>query len=224
MRRLGLAALLLAAALSTFALLPPVDSRSDGSGLTAAEGCTCHAPQASPFVTVTVVGLPERFEGGERYSLLVSITGAPPPLPVAQNQGGFALDASAGTLLVPDGAQEVRSSGATATHTEAGNDQRVWAVEWTAPAAGGGVTIVAASNAVNGDGVNDPLDLWGTVSVEITGNPARPEPRPSGGNVTPPEVNGSQAPPPEAMRTPLPGAALAAAGLSLAAASRRTRS
>lgn len=202
-------ALLLLTTVSAVALLSGVDGRSDGTQITAREGCTCHAAQPSDFATIELAGLPERYEGGKRYSLTVTVQAPVQPLPVAQNAGGFALEANAGRFEAPAGATDVQVTGAIASHAEAGNDQRTWKVDWIAPAQGGDVTFAAAANAVNGNGQSDPVDLWQRTEVSVSGSLA-PSAQPPGNATGNASGNSSSPPPPPPANTP--GAPLVAVG------------
>jgi hypothetical protein len=56
------------------------------------------------------------------------------------------------------------------THTEFGNDQRTWQVNWTAPADNTtDITFTAHGNAVNGDGSASSDDKWNKVVVTLDG-------------------------------------------------------
>jgi len=204
---------------ATLALVAGVESRSDGTGVLAREGCTCHAPSPSDFAAVRI-DAPTSFVGGARYTITVTVEAPLPRLPVAANLGGFALEVSAGELAVPEGALDVRASGALASHTSEGNDQRAWRVDWIAPLEGGEVTIVAAANAANGDGRSDALDLWNRAEVVVRGSPETPSQDPE----PPPSADEEESPvldePPPAQKTPLP-LFLALVALSLAASARR---
>lgn len=195
-------------------------ANSDGKFDAARTGCGpqagCHGVpgQASPLVTGRLDGLPEAYVPGQTYDLSVLVEGGPPVLPVAQNQGGFALEVSGGALAAADGAVQTRNS--TATHTEAGNDQRSWAVLWTAPLDGTDVTFAFSVNAVNGNTVQDPGDEWTMGSATLKASaPTTAAPSNATGNAT--------APPPPPARTPAPGPAELglASGLAVLSARRR---
>jgi hypothetical protein len=131
----------------------------------AKRGCTdfatgCHRAEADPAVMYSISGVPEKYEPGKTYTLHIALQGPPSE---GENQGGFALTASAGELSVPAGAKDVQVNNNEATHTADGNKKREWEVEWTAPEKGAGdVLFYGAVNAVNGNAVNDQEDRWNT--------------------------------------------------------------
>lgn len=194
---------------------------SSGKADSARSGCGdvgCHGipGQGSPLVRALLDGLPEEYTPGGRYNLTVSVADAPPILPAAQNAGGFALEASAGSMAAVDDAAQ--AADASATHTEAGNDQREWQVEWLAPPQPAGeVTFYLSANAVDGNGAADPGDQWASAMFMLPAGQAPPPPPPPG--------NATQEPTPPA-RTPGPagaevGLAVLAAVAVLAAQRRR---
>jgi hypothetical protein len=145
-----------------------VSARSDGIKGQSVAGCTCHSATASGDVTVTLSGEPTEYDPDTKYTLTITITGGPPA--TGSNHGGFNLKASAGTLAVPSGASDIQIDSGEATHTSAGNDQRSWNIDWTAPAEGAGdVTFTYAGNSVNGDGTNSG-DKWNKGSTTISEN------------------------------------------------------
>lgn len=152
-----------------------VGAFSDGRWDRAREGCGgqgCHIGMPDGDVTPEIDHLPEAYEPGRNYTLVVAIEGGRDPLPNADNAGGFNLLVSAGRLYAVNETVQVRAEGNTsgreATHTTAGNDQRSWEVAWVAPANGSEeVTIWLAVNAVNGNGFADALDQWNTASFTV---------------------------------------------------------
>ncbi|MBI4393942.1 MAG: hypothetical protein HY556_09130 [Euryarchaeota archaeon] len=189
-RALKVGVFLVAMSLSFFSIASDVAAHADGFGDRAALGCGgqgCHGLQPSTTIVATLEA-PGEYVAMQSYSLKVVIGGGLPTLPVQQNQGGFALASSAGSFHAPSGETSYRIQSGAATHTAAGNDQREWMVHWTAPARGtGDVTFRLSVNAVNGDGVPDPGDLWNmrTLTIkETTGAaPATPASE-TGGNPT----------------------------------------
>lgn len=151
----------------------PVTSYSGGAPSNAAEqGCTCHAPMPDSMVRVTVTGFPATYEPGSTYEVRLSIEGGPPVVSgVSVNQGGLAVQVSAGRLKPGTGTQV--DSGTFLTHTTQGNDQRAWTFSWEAPVGGNGnVTAHYAGNAVNGDADNGGgFDRWNKGRLEV-GTPA----------------------------------------------------
>lgn len=168
---------LLVAAVAGLVAVAPIGSVlafSEGRWDRAQEGCGvtgCHGPPSDQVTAV--LELPDNWTRGERYPINLSIEGALPSSPTAENRGGFNLEVDAGTLHVPDGSEAVQvgppnGSDRQATHTAQGNDRIAWTVEWEAPANGtGNVTVWLAVNAVNGNGLADPTDAWTTTEATI---------------------------------------------------------
>jgi hypothetical protein len=142
-----------------------VSARSNGMTGVSSSGCTCHGGSPSGDVAVSLSGYPTEYDPNTEYTLTITITGGPSPS--GSNQGGFNLDASAGTLAVPSGASDIQITSGEATHTSAGNDQRSWDIDWTSPGKGtGDVTFTFAGNSVDGDSTNSG-DKWnrGTITI-----------------------------------------------------------
>ncbi len=221
------AALLLVAGLLVILLLAASDvlvaGRKGGgempfnaaTGVNQAPGCLCHSATASPDVGYRVTGIPDLYSPGKAYPIIVSLTGGPPPVAGAA-QGGFALVVSGGRLATEgtdvkvetfaggDGKEtgpKFTGSDNAASHTEAGTEQRSWALTWTAPLEGD-VTFYIAVNAVNGNGLNDAGDQWQRVTAVARG--------PASGTVPKGEGFGPGLVPPWAWNS-----GLAAAGLSM---------
>ena len=127
------------------------------SGVSVGAGCNCHGAIASEDVIVHLDGLPDEFIAGETYLVNISFEGGPEAS--GENHGGFNLAASRGTFTVID--ESVQIMDAAATHSESGNDQRSWQVEWTAPSSdkvSSQFTLLV--NSVNGDGYATSEDKW----------------------------------------------------------------
>ena len=130
------------------------------------DGCSCHNLEADPGVTVTLAGLPVNYTSQQTYTLTVQITGGPPA--GGSNQGGFNLVVSAGTLTVLDERSQLFDNGLEATHTTAGNDQRNWSLNWTAPIEGTNyVDFSLVANSVDGSGSNDAADGWNQFTLRL---------------------------------------------------------
>jgi hypothetical protein len=143
-----------------------VSARPNGITNYSTAGCTCHNTSPSGDVTVSLTGNPTEYDPDTKYTLTITITGGPSP--TGSNHGGFDLKATAGTLAVPSGANDIQIIGGEATHTAAGNDQRTWNIDWTAPGGGtGDVTFTYAGNSVNGDGTSSG-DKWNKGSLVIS--------------------------------------------------------
>jgi hypothetical protein len=144
-------------------------------------GCTCHSGSATEGVVVILDGVPDNYAAGETLTLTITITGGPER--GAENYGGFNLDANAGTLAPFDNTSQLMDG--EMTHTEFGNDQRTWQVNWTAPADNTtDITFTAHGNAVNGDGSASSDDKWNKVVVTLAGE------TPEGGGTTDDETPG----------------------------------
>lgn len=170
--RAAMAAALLALALAA-AVGAPASSHSAGITGQTRNGCTCHNATESTAVTPAIGGLPAEYEPGRVYALTIAVDGGAPLEASAKAEGGFDLNASAGTLKVPKGIATVRVDPSTgeATHTLEGRAQRNWTIEWRAPGEGEGtVTFTLLVNTVNGDGVQGPPDQWGR--AVLTSEPA----------------------------------------------------
>jgi hypothetical protein len=142
-------------------------SNSAGAPQNAADtGCTCHNAQPDTGVTVAVDGFPESYEPGTTYDITITLSGGPMPVPaVSQNQGGFAMKVSAGTLLADDGITV--TGGTFATHSASTNNQRAWSLQWVAPERGT-VNVSVAANSVNGDGANaGGFDRWNRATLTV---------------------------------------------------------
>lgn len=141
-------------------------------------GCTpCHGALAGK-VRIDV-SLPKTYEPGKTYNATLTIVGAADPLPViAANHGGFAMEASAGTLEPSDA--KTKMVGKTLTHTDGGNDQRSWSFRWVAPKpAVGKVTFFFSGNGVNGNRGSDG-DEWNKGTFD-----SAPAPGPNATTTTP---------------------------------------
>lgn len=133
-------------------------SLSGGTALEDADvaGCHCHNLAPDPDVTLNLMGLPDRYDPGDTYDLVITVAGGPPIDELGLAAGGFMLSCSNGTFAVPDGSDQVQvfNNGQTASHTGVGNKVRQWRLVWRAPAAGTGDAVFHLSaNSVNGDGV-----------------------------------------------------------------------
>ncbi len=158
----------------------PADSVYDSATKKPGAGCTCHGGgSASATVTWRLVGLPTKYAPAKSYSITLAGSGGPEPLP-GQHQGGFAIQASVGTLTPLSGAGDVQSvtpaSGMSAlTHTADGNSQRQWSFTWTAPKDDAeDAFFYVGINLVDGSGAADAPDSWVTFQQVSEGNGAPP--------------------------------------------------
>ena len=156
-------------ALAGLMLMPALSADQDGiSGVAVDNGCVCHASAESGDTTVTVTGVPTTYEASTTYTLTLSVSGPDPTGDEAD--GGFNLRASKGTLAVPTDALDVQIEDEQATHTEGGNDQRRWQIDWTSPAdTNSRTTFTAYGNAVNGDGELSNADHWNVFTTTVEG-------------------------------------------------------
>ena len=165
-------ALLVMAVLLACALPPlPTGSavQSGGTGLEDSDraGCHCHNLAPDAVVTLNLMGVPERYEPGQVYDLIITVAGGPPYDELATASGGFMVSCTNGTFAVPEGSDQVQvfNNGQSASHTLAGNKFRQWRVPWRAPGDDvGDAVFYLAANSVNGDGVETgELDAYNSL-------------------------------------------------------------
>ena len=165
MLMLALVALLVGAS-----MVPNATSRSTGidsslSSSVAANGCTCHNADASSGVALNLTA-PANFTAGEAYTLTVTMESGVGT--DGENQGGFFLSTSQGSLASADDSTQLIDG--YLTHTVAGNDQRSWTVEWTAPADDTRIAdFTLYGNSVNGNGAPDSSDQWNRATFAVPG-------------------------------------------------------
>jgi hypothetical protein len=151
----------------------PESAESYSSGITGRTrtGCTCHNPQVTESVVPSIEGLPESYKGGKVYELTIKYSGGPSPGSGAT--AGFNLLVSAGKLSDPSGGGIVRviPNGLEATHTNQGNLNNQWRIDWTPPDGGAkDITMDLVVNVVNGDGQQSTADRWGQASFKVEGS------------------------------------------------------
>jgi cytochrome c oxidase subunit 1 len=132
-------------------------------------GCNCHGAIPSDTVTPMIEGLPEIYNYSETYTVTVSFTGGPTDSGNI-NQGGFNLWVSYGTFATLDSTVQSFADNEVG-HTEAGNDQTSWMVEWTAPANDKNIKFTLTANSVNGNaggGSGSSGDEWSRVSGSVS--------------------------------------------------------
>ncbi len=149
------------------AVVPSLNALPGGiSSVHVQNGCNCHSPTSDNGVVLSLGGLPESFVGGEAYTLEISFIGGPDAS--GENQGGFNLRVNGGILIALDSTVQIWEG--SATHSEVGNDQRAWQVQWVAPESD---TIRASftllGNSVDGDGTPDSDDRWNVLEYEVAG-------------------------------------------------------
>ena len=119
--------------LALFAV-PQMDALSSGPGSVADEGCSCHELAASSSqTTITVDGLPETFNASETYTFTLTLENDMAIDGTKDHLGGYRILNTGGTIVSADPTLGQELEGGYA-HTVAGNKQRSWTFEWTAPA------------------------------------------------------------------------------------------
>ena len=146
------------------------ESRSSGVAYDDAKnGCICHSSSATSDVTISISDLPRKFEASEIYDLNITLTGGPEITSDSQNHGGFTLTSSIGTLSSKDEYTQLMEDGSI-THTSAGNNQRTWKVQWTAPSDDSqSVEFKVGGNSVNGDDEPNEQDKWNSAEITVKG-------------------------------------------------------
>lgn len=133
-------------------------------------GCNCHGAVPSDSVVPTLEGLPETYNYSEVYILNIGFSGGPAD-PSNINQGGFNLWVSDGTVSPSDASVQSWNPNEV-SHTDAGNDQTAWTVEWTAPANDRNVEFILHTNSVNGNAGSPEGgtsgDEWNRLSIQIS--------------------------------------------------------
>jgi len=154
-----------------FLLAPAMESDASSHGMEGLSeaGCTCHGQDPGEGTTVTVEGLPQTYEAGQSYDLVVAVEGGPAASSQG-HQGGFNLKASSGTFSPTDASTHVIKSGEI-THEHSGANQRSWTVMWQAPLDDEAVKFTVAGNVVDGDHEPTDGDDWALASYTTTGEP-----------------------------------------------------
>jgi len=149
------------------------------------EGCICHTGGQTNDVKAILEGEPitnKKYEPGKGYELTIKVEGGVPATG-QKNLAGFALSATSGELSTLQGddttqiLKEPASGRNDIVHTENGNDQREWKVNWKAPSPETEVTFYLAVNTVNGNAGTPEGgttgDKWNTAEY-TTGPPKAP--------------------------------------------------
>jgi len=156
--------------LVSLSLVPgDVESKADGMTGRTETGCVCHSTSPSGSAKARLDGLPDSYEPGRVYDLVVRYSGGPPAGPGAR--AGFDLLITGGQLSSSPGSVTSRISfkGDEATHSEVGNRETSWPLQWTAPDDGtGDVQATLVVNVVNGNGNPDPEDQWARVRLTVS--------------------------------------------------------
>jgi len=111
------------------------------------ECLTCHVGQMAADM-VEIRGLPKNYVPGKTYRLTIVVTSNMKSM--GEVQGGFALEASAGELIVQD-KKNTQLSNNILTHTQEGSHHRTWTFGWKAPTDKKDVHITVMALAANGD-------------------------------------------------------------------------
>ena len=121
--------------------------------------------------------MPDQYEANKTYTLQITTTGGAESIENHTNYGGFNLWISHGILSNLSDEVQVYSDNEV-SHTEAGNDQRDWTVNWTAPADNSTrIQYRLHVNTVNGDGVPSDADQWNRIMGSFGGFPEPEEER-----------------------------------------------
>jgi len=108
---------------------------------------SCHQGDLKTDLVI-VTGIPKAYKPGNSYKLKITVKSEVKAQ--GESQGGFALEASAGKLIVSD-KKNTQISGSVLTHTLIGSQKRSWEFTWQAPKTGEDVTLTVMAVASNGD-------------------------------------------------------------------------
>lgn len=111
------------------------------------ECISCHEGEMVQDM-VKIQGLPKSYVPGKQYNLTVIITSDLESM--SECKGGFAVEASAGKLMVKDKKHTQLSNGIL-THTQEGSGLRKWTFGWKAPSEKTDTSITVMAVAANGD-------------------------------------------------------------------------
>lgn len=110
------------------------------------ECASCHLE--GPPAKISIKGIPAKFQPGKAYQVTVEVVSKLKSL--SESKGGFAVQASAGTLKVKD-EKRTQILGDYLTHTLEGNKVRKWTFLWVAPTVEEEAIITVMGVAANGD-------------------------------------------------------------------------
>ena len=111
------------------------------------ECISCHEGEMVQDM-VKVQGLPKAYTPGKSYTLTVIVTSDLESM--SESKGGFAVETSAGKLIVKDKKNTQLSNGIL-THTQEGSGLRKWTFNWKAPSEKIDSNITVMAVAANGD-------------------------------------------------------------------------
>lgn len=123
------------------------DSLSHSNSAPTMDCLSCHQGDLKANI-VSVTGLPKTYKPGNSYKLKITVNSELKAQ--GESQGGFALEASAGKIIVSD-KKNTQISGVYLTHTLAGSQKRSWDFTWQAPKADEDVSFTVMVVASNGD-------------------------------------------------------------------------
>lgn len=128
--------------------LAPAPGEAYNNGAPTLKCFNCHVAVGEHASVLNVTGIPESYQGGKTYPITVTVDSDVRSL--GQVQGGFAVQVSAGELLVVDKAN-TQISDRILTHTQQGSALRTWKLAWKAPREKQQVDITVMATAANGD-------------------------------------------------------------------------
>lgn len=126
------------------------------------ECISCHEGEMVQDM-VKIQGLPKSYVPGKTYNLTVIITSDLESM--SECRGGFAVEASAGKLMVKDKKHTQLSNGIL-THTQEGSELRQWKFSWKAPSEKTEASITVMAVSANGD-YSTSGDMVGAISYNI---------------------------------------------------------
>ena len=128
-----------------------VNGFPNGVGDIGEQGCLCHGAE-NDLTSVQIAGLPDKFESNTTYFLQLIVDNPQIDVNASSAQGGFRLVVSSGTISFND-TNTSQIIGDGWTHTELGNQQRIWNLTWQSPSDNTSLSALTLfGNAVNGNG------------------------------------------------------------------------
>jgi len=138
--------------------------RAHSGGAPGFDCIDCHAGAEDKNIEINLYGVPQNYTPGKEYLITLEIKSDSES--IGETQGGFAVSASGGKLIVVDKVNTQLLEGYL-THTNEGSRYRSWKFKWKAPSKGtDDVTIDVMCVAANGDFSSD-MDAVGTQSIKI---------------------------------------------------------
>lgn len=144
-----------------------VNGFPSGVGDIGEQGCLCHGAE-NDLTSVQISGLPEKYESNTTYFLQLVVNNPQIDVNASSAQGGFRLVVSSGTITFNDtNATQIIGDGWT--HTELGNQQRIWNLTWQSPSDNTSLSALTLfGNAVNGNG-EFTGDGWNKIKIYVLG-------------------------------------------------------